>query len=586
MKRSWGLWTSLAVGGGLRLHHAWSASGVLNMDWPGWGHYQTGLSLLTRQFFSFDLFGGFALPGRGPLYPSFLALAELPFSSPHPGWALLATALLSTASIALAYNLGSRLVSPLAGLGAALCLALDPFSIKAVSSLNVHAFYSLVLISTASAVVAWAEKPDARTGVWAGLCLGASLLCRGAHLLLVSLLTGALFIWEGRKKQAWRTWATAVGAAFILLAPVALRQSLQAGRVMILDSGTGSYGLFTAAMGNDEIASESRAIELAETLRPGIGEAHVHDVPGLEASLRKLAVSEILAHPGRYLRGVLRRLWFFWLPLAPALLLGGWALWKDRKNRGLQALALCLASLSGYAAIGISDEYRLAAHPLAAVLGGCGLGLLFDRNGKPDAKRAAWGRSFGEGWLVACAAAALLFLGAELIRYGWPARPAPLPAALPARLERHLALAARSPAEVARLAVSLDARGHKAEADARLSAKLKEVLTADLLALRSRLTGSKPLFLRALALDAKLVCFASRPFLAVERHEAEPEYFSLCLQRFPNDPTLLTDRGVAFFRRGDKRRALQDFRRALRLRPGFEPAIKSAETMESESSRF
>lgn len=575
MKRTWGLWAALAVGGGLRLWQAAAAFGTLDMDWPGWGHYQTGLNLLIRQFFSFDLFGGFALPGRGPLYPTFIALAEFPFSSPHPGWILLATALYSTVAIALAYRLGCRLVSPWAGTGAALCLALDPFSIRAVSSLNVHAFYSVILLAAASAAAAWAEKPGARSGAWAGLCFAASLLCRGAHLLFAPLLAAAWLAWQGGKKAAWRSWLWAGAAALALLAPVAARQSLQAGRFVFLDSGIGSYGLFTAALGEDAIAEESRAITAAERLRSGLSAAYENDVPGLEAELRALAYAQMRAHPGRYLRGVLRRLKNFWLPLSPALLLAVLALRRRPENRGFAVLFLFLISLSGYAAIGLSGEYRLAAHPLAAVVGACALGLLLERSDQPDSKAAFWAGPLAEGTLVACAAAALLFLAGELLRYGWPARPAALAAVLPARLERHLELSARAPAEVARLALSLHARGETGRANA----LLEDAREPGLIGLRAHLRGHAALISRAVALDPRGVCSAPRPFWVLERHEAPPEYFTACLSRFPDDPALLVDRGVAWHRRGDARRARADFARALTVRPGFEAAVRSLEAI-------
>jgi hypothetical protein len=54
-------------------------------------------------------------------------------------------------------------------------------------------------------------------------------------------------------------------------------------------------------------------------------------------------------------------------------------------------------------------------------------------------------------------------------------------------------------------------------------------------------------------------------------------YFDGCLTRFPADPGLLSDRGVALWRAGRRDASLASLRAALAADPGFLPAALSLE---------
>ena len=69
----------------------------------------------------------------------------------------------------------------------------------------------------------------------------------------------------------------------------------------------------------------------------------------------------------------------------------------------------------------------------------------------------------------------------------------------------------------------------------------------------------------ALKSDAAGVC--SGPLFQIRRDRLEPLFFDRCVERFPSDPKLYTDRGVARYQRGLSEGAVADFRKAADLRP-------------------
>lgn len=65
--------------------------------------------------------------------------------------------------------------------------------------------------------------------------------------------------------------------------------------------------------------------------------------------------------------------------------------------------------------------------------------------------------------------------------------------------------------------------------------------------------------------DAAGVC--SGPLFQLRRDRLEPLFFDRCVERFPSDPKLYTDRGVARYLRGQSEGAVADFRKAADLQP-------------------
>jgi tetratricopeptide (TPR) repeat protein len=85
-------------------------------------------------------------------------------------------------------------------------------------------------------------------------------------------------------------------------------------------------------------------------------------------------------------------------------------------------------------------------------------------------------------------------------------------------------------------------------------------------------------FAAAAALDAKALCFS--PAFGPGRDLLPPVYFEVCLERFPADPDLYRDRGVALFRAGRTAEAADAFRKVLELKPGDEEAAESLRALE------
>jgi len=215
----------LFLGAGLRFTHAWSCFHSRTPHaLPQWAYYETGLGLLSYKTYTPDIVNLQPKAWRGPLFPAFIALAESLWKHPLPGHVYLAQALLSTSAIPLAFALGCLLVSPLAGFWASLWMALDFGQIASVTSLNVHGFYSLCILALAACLALWAEKPGWKASALCGLCLGASLLCRTAHYLLIGLLPLAAVFWSWDLRQGLRRASLLAFFAALCLAPFLLRR--------------------------------------------------------------------------------------------------------------------------------------------------------------------------------------------------------------------------------------------------------------------------------------------------------------------------------------------------------------------------
>jgi len=412
----------LFLGAGLRFTHAWSCFHSRTPHaLPQWAYYETGLGLLSYKTYTPDIVNLQPKAWRGPLFPAFIALAESLWKHPLPGHVYLAQALLSTSAIPLAFALGCLLVSPLAGFWASLWMALDFGQIASVTSLNVHGFYSLCILALAACLALWAEKPGWKASALCGLCLGASLLCRTAHYLLIGLLPLAAVFWSWDLRQGLRRASLLAFFAALCLAPFLLRDFRQFGRLVWLDTGWGSYNLLTAAMGETGTARVEHALEKAEALEPGFRQSLSGDELEEQVRLRRLALRSILSRPLSYLRGFLERLRLFWEPIWPALLLSLLALVLNPKNRGLQALFLVAASFVGYGVTGMYEEYPVAAMPVLSVLAGCGLASLFPSR-PPREPRLAWALPAFAGLFLFFYAALLGFFCEEWRRYGWPSR--------------------------------------------------------------------------------------------------------------------------------------------------------------------
>ncbi len=336
-------------------------------------YYESGVALGETGLFSPDSEGLEPRAWRGPLYPAFIAVVEAPFTLPWPGHVAVAQTALALAGITAAAALAFLLGGPLAALFAALFLAFDPAQIMAVSSLNIHGFYGW---SVLAAAVAAALAPPAV----AGLALAGSLLCRSAHFLAAPILALVAARRFGVKAAVAVLLWTALG-----LAPWTVRNAARIGGFIPLDAGGGSYSLLNASQGGLGAASVEEAVELAERLRPGFTARHPSQA-SLESGMRALAFEEIARRPWAYVQSTCRRLFVFWRPLWPFVLLAALVFYRRKPDDALLSVAGVAVSFSAYAAIGGHPGYELGVAPVLAVLAGCGAASLL----KPAAVPASW----------------------------------------------------------------------------------------------------------------------------------------------------------------------------------------------------
>lgn len=375
----------ILAAGALRLAHARSVYGQFGPYFDRHEeYYESGVALGETGLFSPDAEGLEPRAWRGPLYPAFIAAVEAPFALPWPGHVSVAQALLSTMGVAAAAALAFLLGGAYAALFTALFLAFDPAQIAAVSSLNIHGFYGWPVLALACAA---SFAPPAV----AGLSLAGSLLCRSAHFLAAPLL--ALAAWRGKGLKSGA--ALLLFAAFGLL-PWTVRNAARIGGFVPLDAGGGYYSLLNASQGGLGAMSVTEALDLAEELRPGFGARH----PGealREPALRALAYEEISRRPWVYLGGCFKRLFVFWLPLWPFVLLAIPAFFKRKADDALVAVGCVALSFSAYAAIGVHPAYELGVAPVLAVLAGCGAASFLKPYAAP-AQWKSWARKAALAW--------------------------------------------------------------------------------------------------------------------------------------------------------------------------------------------
>ncbi|MBI3554127.1 MAG: tetratricopeptide repeat protein [Elusimicrobia bacterium] len=84
--------------------------------------------------------------------------------------------------------------------------------------------------------------------------------------------------------------------------------------------------------------------------------------------------------------------------------------------------------------------------------------------------------------------------------------------------------------------------------------------------------------------DAKEVCLG--PLFQAHRDRLDPLYFDRCVEKFPDEPKLFADRGVARYACGQAEAAVADFRKAAELRPDDLQALVSlASALEAADRR-
>jgi tetratricopeptide (TPR) repeat protein len=421
------------AGGVLRFHQAWAHRGVhLPVTVQEEGYYEAAIGLLSYQTFSIGVPNDTPRSWRGPLFPVFIAVIEAFSPEPDPGRIRLVQAALATFSILLVFVLGWIVYSPAAGLLGAALLAFNAEHAAAVASLNIHGFYSFLILAACAALVLWSERPTAKSTVLAGVFLGLTLLCRSSHFLLVPFMAAAAWIWRPLAGPRWRAPALLILGASMALAPMTARNRVVTGRWLVFpDAFAGAVALFGATTGHQGLNSYSveHAVELAEAAAPGFKSSALA-AGDLHAAILDLATRRIAADPLRFAGLCLRRLELLaralWLPFV--LGLAGLAL--QRRSRRLQITMITALSFSGYCVAGGAPEHQAATLPLLYLLSGCGGAILLGRlAGAPPPEFAAargWRRivlAAGPLMGLALYAACLLALAVEAKQRLWRGDP-------------------------------------------------------------------------------------------------------------------------------------------------------------------
>lgn len=362
----------VAAAAGLRTW-TWSRNGSAYLPTvePEEGYYEQGVGLLSHGVLSMGLSGADPALWRGPVFPTFLALSEAPFKKPWVSHPRLAQGLLSALAVGFAFWLGGFLGGRFAAWAAAVLLAFDAGQMLSASSLNVHAFYGLVLLGLAGAAAWWARSPTPKRGLLLGAALGGSLLVRSTHFLSVPLILLAGMP-PRRGKVQWHLGAWPLAALLLVLLPWTARNALFFKVFQPLDSYSGAVNLYAASRGKVQTSVVEEAVEWAAEEDPRIRTVYASDRPAVFPRLLHLAARRIAAAPLAYLRGVVTRWFDLFLPWLPVFALALFAAWR-RKSRAVWAAFSVLVSLSAYALIAVQASYADCLRPLAAVF--CGLAL-------------------------------------------------------------------------------------------------------------------------------------------------------------------------------------------------------------------
>ncbi|HEX4046415.1 MAG TPA: glycosyltransferase family 39 protein, partial [Elusimicrobiota bacterium] len=254
----------LALGGLLRLYYVRSTAALYHVSGDGEeGYYETASALLQLHTLSPGIPDTHPSAFRGPIYPVFIALVESPFAHPHPRQVRMAQVALGLLEIAAAFALGRFILSPLAGLLAALWIAVDLNLVLSAASLNVHAFYGFCMLALAVAAVLWVETRSVASTVVFGWLLAITLLCRSAHYPLPLLFLAAYLLWWRFPDRRWKVVGVMAASTALFLSPMVARNAVQFKRFILLDTYKGSYIFLQSTMGGYVNTTVGQAMDSA-----------------------------------------------------------------------------------------------------------------------------------------------------------------------------------------------------------------------------------------------------------------------------------------------------------------------------------
>jgi hypothetical protein len=176
----------------------------------------------------------------------------------------LAHVVVAVATAWLVYEIGRRVLSPTAGLLAAVLATLHPYLVWH----DVHMNREILDGALAAAVVLLTLLVGERWSPWLGALLGAVLgvaILGNVRLLLLPLVVAAYLLWRGRQ-SALVPAALAVGAAVLVVAPWVVRNEISVGCVALTTDGRALW--------------KANNVNTLETLRAGRWIDDVPPIPG------------------------------------------------------------------------------------------------------------------------------------------------------------------------------------------------------------------------------------------------------------------------------------------------------------------
>lgn len=375
---------------------------------------------------------------RALLYPAFIGLAQAWWGDPVLPRLLAAQAAGLALVVGGAAALAWLLAGPWAAALAAAAAAMHGELAVTAGALSPEAFSVHVLLLVALALGYWArERSSPRAGLLLGAALGLMLSTK-SPLAPVPALLAAL----SRRRSA----VLLLAAAYLPLLPWTARNLAVFGELVPFERAGAGMGLYAAALGHVEYPYDGGAsvYAAADAEDPAWRSASVSEG---YSRLGRLARRRLLAAPGAYLAGCVRRFYkpvrIYW-PLFALGLLGWAARRRDPAWAAVSGLALYFVGVHSLLALHTETipHYFTPLLPVLYAWGAAGAAAAARAAGGQDARPAL--------------AAAGLLLAPLAAAYAYGA----------AGLARERFLSPREPAAVAGTPEALAARGDYAAADA------------------------------------------------------------------------------------------------------------------------
>lgn len=282
--------------------------------------------------------------------------------------AILPTAILGVATVAVVYMLGNRLGGRMMALAAAALVAVMPFHVELSRRAMLDVGYVFFLMLTLYYLVAWVQTRSRRHATWAGVAAGATALSKLPGVLAVAialivfiavLVRDSIRASTGKIDKA-RVKETVIQGGFGAL-PVAIAAFLYVALLWYLEALGNLWMKLTWQLGRVD-TSQAQSVELAQQVRDWT--FYFTDAEFSFAALMggavviALGVIGLVAMAARAFVVPRARIAHLVVPIAVVVIVS-FFLWSDRKEGFyLLPFAPMLALLIGSVAVGVRDLVR------------------------------------------------------------------------------------------------------------------------------------------------------------------------------------------------------------------------------------